>query len=377
MRERRRGVEGGSAPVPGNWSYHEAFARHRGLIAAEEQERLRRSKVAIAGMGGVGGVHLITLARLGIGRFHIADPDCFDVANFNRQYGANTRNLGRDKAEVMADEARAINPELDLRVFTSEITPENVGDFLEGVDVLLDGIDFFAIEARRLVFREARRRGIWAITAGPIGFSTAWLVFSPTGMSFDEYFDVNDAMDRGDQLVSFLAGLTPCATHLSYLDLSQVDARSGRGPSAGFGLPSLQRGRGGRDAQDPPGTPPIRPAPWYFQFDAYRQRLCSGRLRFGNRSPLQRLKRWLLRRRLEQLGWKLLIEGWGPGSSATRRCRVMKRRRRTKKRPDPGIGVGSRWTGCSPRSSVGLPGPAPPEVQERGDHRGRSQGRDD
>jgi tRNA A37 threonylcarbamoyladenosine dehydratase len=117
-----RGVAGGPAPVPGNWSYHEAFARHRGLIAAEEQERLRRSKVAIAGMGGVGGVHLITLARLGIGRFHVADPDRFDVANFNRQYGANTRNLGRDKAEVLADEARAINPELDLRVFESKVT---------------------------------------------------------------------------------------------------------------------------------------------------------------------------------------------------------------------------------------------------------------
>ena len=300
-----RGVAGGSAPVPGNWSYHEAFARHRGLIAAEEQERLRRSKVAIAGMGGVGGVHLITLARLGIGRFHVADPDRFDVANFNRQYGANTRTLGRDKAEVMAEEARAINPELDLRVFASAITQENVGDFLEGVDVLLDGIDFFAIEARRLVFREARRRGIWAITAGPIGFSAAWLVFSPTGMSFDEYFDVDDAMDRGDQLVAFLAGLTPCATHLSYLDLSQVDARSGRGPSAGLACHLCSGVAAAETLKILLGRPPIRPAPWYFQFDAYRQRLCSGRLRFGNRSPLQRLKRRLLRRRLEQLGWKL------------------------------------------------------------------------
>ena len=176
--------------VQETFSYEEAFSRHRGLIDRQEQERLRQCRVAIVGMGGVGGIHLVTLARLGIGAFHIADPDRFELANFNRQYGATTRSLGQGKAEVMADEARAINPELRLRVFPEAITPENVGAFLDGVDVLVDGIDFFAIEARRLVFREARRRGIWALTAGPIGFSAAWLVFSPTGMSFDDYFDL-------------------------------------------------------------------------------------------------------------------------------------------------------------------------------------------
>src|SRR3954462_14568363 len=86
----------------GTFSYEEAFSRHRGLIGPAEQERLRRSRVAIAGLGGVGGIHLVTLARLGIGGFHIADPDRFELANFNRQYGANVQSLGRGKAEVMA-----------------------------------------------------------------------------------------------------------------------------------------------------------------------------------------------------------------------------------------------------------------------------------
>src|SRR5207247_1257037 len=130
--------------------------------------------------------------------------------------------------------ARAINPEIGLKVFSEAITPENVDALLDGVDLLLDGIDFFSLGTRRLVFREARRRGIWAVTAGPIGFSAAWLVFAPTGMSFDEYFDLNDSMDRADQLVAFLTGLTPRASHLAYLDLKQVDPRSGRGPSTGL-----------------------------------------------------------------------------------------------------------------------------------------------
>src|SRR5262249_45278841 len=153
---------------------------------------LRESRIAIAGLGGVGGVHLATLARLGIGSFHIADPDRFEPVNFNRQHGATVNVLGRRKATVMEREARAINPDLDLHVFPEAVTPSNVAAFLDGADVLVDGIDFFALESRRLLFREARRRGIWAVTAGPLGFSTAWLVFDPKGMSFDDYFDLHD-----------------------------------------------------------------------------------------------------------------------------------------------------------------------------------------
>jgi molybdopterin/thiamine biosynthesis adenylyltransferase len=254
-------------------------------------------------MGGVGGIHLITLARLGIGAFHVADPDHFELANFNRQFGATTRSLGRGKAEVMAEEARAINPELQLRAFPEAITPENVGALLEGVDVLVDGIDFFAIEARRLVFREARRRGIWAITAGPIGFSTAWMTFSPTGMSFDDYFDLNDSMDRADQLVAFFVGLTPRATQRAYVDLTQVDPRSGTGPSAGLACHLCSGVVGAEVVKILLGRSPIRPAPWYFQFDAYRQRLCKGRLLGANRNPWQRIKRAIVRRHLARMGW--------------------------------------------------------------------------
>ena len=88
-------------------------------------------------MGGVGGIHLMTLTRLGIGSFHVADPDGFDLANFNRQYGASMRTLGQNKAEVMAEEALAVNPELDIKVFAEKVTPENVGAVLDGVEALL------------------------------------------------------------------------------------------------------------------------------------------------------------------------------------------------------------------------------------------------
>jgi len=285
----------------GSWSYAEAFSRHRGLISADEQDKLKRSRVAIAGMGGVGGVHLATLARLGVGAFHIADPDCFEAANFNRQYGAKTATLGINKAVAMALEARSINPEVDLKVFPKAITSDNVAEFLDSVDVFVDGIDFFAIEARQLVFGEARKRGIWAVTAGPLGFSTACLTFAPTGMSFDRYFDLQDDMDRVDRLIAFAVGLAPRATHLSYMDLAEVDPASGHGPSAGLACQLCSGVAAAEVLKILLGRGTVRPAPCYFQFDAYRHKLRRGRLLFGNRHPWQRFKRWWLERRYRGL----------------------------------------------------------------------------
>jgi len=291
---------------PATFSYDAAFSRHLGLLAPAEQGRLRGCRVAIAGLGGVGGIHLATLARLGIGAFHIADPDRFNVVNINRQYGATTLTLGRPKAEVMAEEVRAINPEVRLRVFDEAITAANVGAFLDGVDVVIVGIDFYATEARRLLFREARRRGHWAVTAGPIGFSAAWLTFDPAGMSFDRYFDLDDAMDPIDQLIAFFVGLAPRATQLPYMDLKAADPRTGRGPSAALACHLCSGVAAAEVLKILLGRSPIRPAPWYSQFDAYRQRFCHGRLAWGNRHPLQRLKRRILRYRLRRMGWDRL-----------------------------------------------------------------------
>ena len=103
------------------FNYDEAFSRNIGLFTLEEQDKLRRSHVAIAGMGGVGGVHLITLARTGIGNFTIADPDRFELANMNRQYGARVDTIGRSKVEVMAEGVRRINPEAIVRALNEPI----------------------------------------------------------------------------------------------------------------------------------------------------------------------------------------------------------------------------------------------------------------
>ena len=98
--------------------YHyleDALSRNIGFFSMAEQDRLLNATVAIPGLGGVGGAHLITLARMGIGRFHLADFDVFEPANLNRQYGAKVSHFGRPKLDVMVEEALNINPFLDIR----------------------------------------------------------------------------------------------------------------------------------------------------------------------------------------------------------------------------------------------------------------------
>ena len=99
------------------FDYGEAFSRNLGWVTQAEQERLRNARVCIAGLGGVGGVYLLTLARLGIGAFTIADFDTFALANFNRQAGATMSTMGRSKLDVMVEMARDINPGLEIRRF--------------------------------------------------------------------------------------------------------------------------------------------------------------------------------------------------------------------------------------------------------------------
>lgn len=284
------------------WTYEEAFKRNRGLITEEEQEKLRNSRVAIAGMGGVGGAHLITLARLGIGKFTIADPDVFDVANFNRQYGATISNLGRNKAEAMAEAALDVNPELDLRVFPKAIDESNVDAFLKDANLFVDGLDFFAIEARRLVFRRVAELGLWAITAGPMGFSAAWLVFDPNGTKFDDFFNLHDSDNQLAQQIAFAVGLAPKATHVSYMDLSHVKISERTGPSSATACQLASGMASDAALQVILHGKFVAPVPAFFQFDSRKSVLRSGRLRNGNRSILQRLKQRITLRRLLGVG---------------------------------------------------------------------------
>lgn len=277
--------------------YGQAFKRNRGLVSESQQQQLKKAHVAVIGMGGLGGRHFLDLVRMGIGRFTIADIDDFSVVNMNRQIGATSSTVGRLKADVMSEMALDVNPGLDLRIFNDGIQAENADEVLKDVDLVVDAIDFFAMDARELLYRTAEQKKIPVVFSAPLGFSGTLHVFTPDSMSFADYYDIRDGMPYFEKLAAFAVGLAPSATHVSYMDFSHVSLKDHAGPSISsacniatglltaevlfllLGLRSPQK------------------APKFIQFDAYRMKYKVGRLLFGNRGPLQRLKRHLVMRK--------------------------------------------------------------------------------
>src|SRR5204863_760952 len=124
--------------------------------------------------------------------------------------------IGRSKVAVMADSARQINPEVRINRFDDGLTTENLDAFLADVDVCIDGLDFFALDIRRKLNARCRERGIPVINAAPLGMGTAFLIFMPDGMSFEQWFQL-DGLSEEQQYVSYLVGMAPSALHRRYL----------------------------------------------------------------------------------------------------------------------------------------------------------------
>jgi molybdopterin/thiamine biosynthesis adenylyltransferase len=281
------------------FDYDAAFSRNIGWVTEAEQARLRQARVAIGGLGGVGGVHLLTLARLGVGKFSIADFDVFDIVNLNRQVGATLSSLERPKLDVLSEMARDINPEIDLRCFPQGVQADSLDAFLQDVDVYVDGLDFFAFDARRMTFAACERKGIPVVTAAPLGMGTALLVFGPGGMSFEDYFGFEKCKDELDMAIHFLVGLSPAMLQRGYVvDMSRIDLKNRKGPSS---IAACQLCAGVAAVETLKlilGRKGVRLVPWGNQFDAYR--MCHIRTwrPSGYRNPLQILLRFLVRRQL-------------------------------------------------------------------------------
>ena len=295
------GADTGEPPAA-PFDYQQAFSRNIGWVTRAEQQVLRNKRVAIAGGGGVGGVHLLTLARLGVSKFHIADFDTFDIVNFNRQVGASMSTLDQPKVDVMARMARDINPEIDIKVFPAGIDHANLPAFLDGVDLYVDGLDFFAFAIRQQTFALCAQLGIPATTVAPLGMGAALLNFMPGKMTFEEYFQWGEHSEL-DKAIRFVVGLAPAGLHRPYLvDPSAVSFAERRGPStimscqlcAGIAATEALKillGRGG-----------VLAAPRGMQFDAYRNTLSRTWRPGGNRNPLHRLAIIIGKRQMAKMG---------------------------------------------------------------------------
>src|SRR3954470_8124842 len=124
--------------------YRERCLRNIGIMSDSGLQLLKGKSIAIGGLG-LGGSIFINLVRTGFERFHIADPDTYDRTNINRQRAARETTIGRRKDECLLEEARQINPDIQVKVFPDGVQTGNVGAFLEGIDWVVDAVDVFAL----------------------------------------------------------------------------------------------------------------------------------------------------------------------------------------------------------------------------------------
>ena len=142
----------------------EEFSRTEMLLGADAMDRLARSRVAVFGVGGVGGYVCEALARSGVGALDLIDKDKVAVSNINRQIIATRETVGREKTDVMRERILSINPEEQVRVYPCFFLPENADSFPFGeYDYVVDAVD--TVTAKIELVMRAKDAGVPVISS--------------------------------------------------------------------------------------------------------------------------------------------------------------------------------------------------------------------
>lgn len=179
--------------------YQRIFSRNIGILSESEQDKLRESTIAIAGVGGVGGLLAERLIRIGVGQLKIIDPQGFEESNLNRQFSSSMLNLGKNKAEEVFAQIKDINPEAKIHYSKTGIITENDANLLiDDSDLIVDEMDFGLFRESIRLQRAARRRGIYYMFASAMGFGALIAIFDPKGLTLEEYNNLPPDVDLND-----------------------------------------------------------------------------------------------------------------------------------------------------------------------------------
>ncbi len=142
----------------------EEFSRTEMLLGSAAMEKLARSRVAVFGIGGVGGYVCEALARSGVGALDLIDKDKVAVSNINRQIIATQETVGREKTDVMRERILSINPQAQVRVYPCFFLPENADNFpFHEYDYVVDAVD--TVTAKIELVMRAKEAGVPIISS--------------------------------------------------------------------------------------------------------------------------------------------------------------------------------------------------------------------
>lgn len=141
-----------------------AFSRTELLLGTANMEKLKKARVAVFGVGGVGGYVVEALARSGVGRLDLIDKDTVSLTNINRQIIALRSTIGKYKVDVAKERVLDINPEAAVNVYRTFYLPETAGqfDFTE-YDYVVDAID--TVTGKLMLAEQADRAGTPVISS--------------------------------------------------------------------------------------------------------------------------------------------------------------------------------------------------------------------
>lgn len=140
------------------------FLRTEMLIGAEGLEKLNKSKVAIFGVGGVGGYVFEGLIRSGVGYIDVFDNDTINITNINRQIIADHSTVGRKKVDVIKDRGLLINPNAVINTFDDFILESNIDSFnFSNYDYVIDAID--TVNGKLAIIEKAKKENIKVISS--------------------------------------------------------------------------------------------------------------------------------------------------------------------------------------------------------------------
>ena len=284
-----------------SFQYDLAFTRNLGWITEPEAQAIKKIRVGILGLGGVGGVYCEVLARLGVSHFIISDPDSFSIENSNRQNECRVSNYNKNKAEVIHDLILDINPEAKVQIIAGGIQESQIESFVNDIDIYIDGLDFFSLNIKRQIFNAMISANKFAITTAPVGTGSSTLIFSGESMSFDQYFGFQDQMNSFEMAVRFLLGIAPSLQHVSYVvDRTKANLQEQRLPSLPMGVYSAAAASATQFLKIVLNRGDVPLAPWSIHYDPYLLKLKKTYLIGGSRNPIQWIKLHILKRMLKK-----------------------------------------------------------------------------
>jgi molybdopterin/thiamine biosynthesis adenylyltransferase len=196
------------------------YLRNMKTLSEADQIRLLEATVCIVGLGGLGGTVTETLARMGIGRFHLADGDQFEAHNLNRQLLSVVDRIGKPKTEAAVTRIKAINPGLEVVATIEHMTPKNADALVDSCDLVVDCLD--SIHSRFTLEAAAKRAGIPMVSAAVAGMSGHVATIFPEDKGLETIYGPEDQLSLAKGAETRLGCLAPAVNLMASLECAEV-----------------------------------------------------------------------------------------------------------------------------------------------------------